>query len=1096
MKRIYSFLALMLSFVIGVVSAQAADYYEAVGFNTGGQLTTITPGQEVVLQSASDSRPDFMNGLGKSHTVVKEAIYVFEEAGTDAASGQMTYILKQKYTNKYLANGMMTDAKSQAFVFRANLLTADNWYTSSTVPENADPFTTAIYDDAHYGGAPAEKAWVFCKAGSTAEEFSYIASYWYDGAVSFWNYKDTNTWQIFAIQAVGGYKKLEAAMNTLFPEGKTVDMVFKKGNAVGEVPAEFYDAFEAAYASALELFNAGSDAADPALCEEAADAVAAAYDVCLANRIKLEDGYVLIRVNKAKYPSGYWYTDGSNTKWSTGTNWEKPETFTAADAKYIWKITKDPNVTDGYKMQNFLTSTYVGFVDAQSKVIPQAETDAQTYVVKASNINGHFNVIPTQKSAWSAHAQSDGNLVFWGLAAEASSWTFEYVDAAVIEALQSEVDKIKLADKVSDLVVEAKTAIANAYSLDNGQDLLVDVSQVWSNAKETAEGSYEALLDNNNTTFFHSSWSNPGIADVHNLIVDIVEPAQEIAINYVKRTENVSRAPLSAVLYGANEIAPGDSLGGNSWTKLDEVYFAYPDTAMVNGTQKDNWKGGILLQLPAPYRYLRFDMNNNSSGSKFFTFAEFHAQTVAIKENSPINAVPSETLQALKDAIATAKAAAADTTATQADYDNLLAALEAFNAAVPDPSALIALLEEAKTLASAMQEGDQLGYFATGSQADALAKIAAVEPQISEELRSVATIKDLTTQVQAIIDGIHASLNKPTDGVYYRIKAKGGAAADNVLYAKGNGQSEVRWDGSKDNTDFNACLEYVWKAIANEDGTYSFQNALYGNYLGINTSGKDSQPILMTEEPQAIPLEFSGTIGTFNFAQGEGKFANSDPQGNLVTWWDRAGNSLFTIEEADGFEGYQHIAATTDAPKFMTLPVEVAGADGASLYEVIGIKDQATLELALVESVPAGRPFVAINESAEAGFYLILAGTTPEEVAANGYATEAASHNGLIGVLAADTIAAGQGVLANGTIINSGTDEVVAANTAWLSFTETPVTTEVGDAQIALDESIKTGADMVVVRQLNDEIFDLQGRKVSKAQKGLFIVNGKKVLVK
>jgi hypothetical protein len=30
----------------------------------------------------------------------------------------------------------------------------------------------------------------------------------------------------------------------------------------------------------------------------------------------------------------------------------------------------------------------------------------------------------------------------------------------------------------------------------------------------------------------------------------------------------------------------------------------------------------------------------------------------------------------------------------------------------------------------------------------------------------------------------------------------------------------------------------------------------------------------------------------------------------------------------------------------------------------------------------------------------------------------------------------------------------------------------------------------------NDSIFDLQGRKVSKATKGLYIVNGRKVVVK
>ena len=45
------------------------------------------------------------------------------------------------------------------------------------------------------------------------------------------------------------------------------------------------------------------------------------------------------------------------------------------------------------------------------------------------------------------------------------------------------------------------------------------------------------------------------------------------------------------------------------------------------------------------------------------------------------------------------------------------------------------------------------------------------------------------------------------------------------------------------------------------------------------------------------------------------------------------------------------------------------------------------------------------------------------------------------------------------------------------------------------DKPIVTGIDAIFAEGNND-IYDLSGRKVSKAQKGIYIVNGKKIAVK
>ena len=81
-------------------------------------------------------------------------------------------------------------------------------------------------------------------------------------------------------------------------------------------------------------------------------------------------------------------------------------------------------------------------------------------------------------------------------------------------------------------------------------------------------------------------------------------------------------------------------------------------------------------------------------------------------------------------------------------------------------------------------------------------------------------------------------------------------------------------------------------------------------------------------------------------------------------------------------------------------------------------------------------------------------------------------------------------------VMYSGT---INANRCWLEIEKDLA----GGAQAAPRRTIVFGGDNAtgintvnVANQKNAEIFDLQGRKVSKAQKGLYIINGKKVVVK
>ena len=53
MRKVYTFLASAVLFAVGAVSAQAQKYYDVPGFENREFVTEITPGQQVVLHTAS-----------------------------------------------------------------------------------------------------------------------------------------------------------------------------------------------------------------------------------------------------------------------------------------------------------------------------------------------------------------------------------------------------------------------------------------------------------------------------------------------------------------------------------------------------------------------------------------------------------------------------------------------------------------------------------------------------------------------------------------------------------------------------------------------------------------------------------------------------------------------------------------------------------------------------------------------------------------------------------------------------------------------------------------------------------------------------------
>lgn len=174
------------------------------------------------------------------------------------------------------------------------------------------------------------------------------------------------------------------------------------------------------------------------------------------------------------------------------------------------------------------------------------------------------------------------------------------------------------------------------------------------------------------------------------------------------------------------------------------------------------------------------------------------------------------------------------------------------------------------------------------------------------------------------------------------------------------------------------------------------------------------------------------------------------------------------------------------------LPNDVAADDyaGVKFYSIAG-KDKAvdptSITLQEVSELEAGVPYLfQVNEDASK----LLAAYGKQSVATAG------SNNGLIGSLTGTDVAEGMYLLSGGKIVLCGTGCSIAANRAYIDMSQVPVVSA-GVKGVTFFFNGQVGVNgLEADNQQKTAVYDLTGRCVSKAQQGLYIVNGKKVMVK
>ena len=339
-------------------------------------------------------------------------------------------------------------------------------------------------------------------------------------------------------------------------------------------------------------------------------------------------------------------------------------------------------------------------------------------------------------------------------------------------------------------------------------------------------------------------------------------------------------------------------------------------------------------------------------------------------------------------------------------------------------------------------------------------------------------------QYNAMLDSMNANIKLPKTGFYY---IRNFTEASNYIYFSNN---TLQHSSAKSGYDAN----YVVKLIKTGDKKYKM--SLQGKYVGAQTAGYKAFPCDITNEDEAEVFNLGINVGKIGYATFAGQHSNGSgdqaggmnagAQGVVNYRYEPANNrSWWTITPATSIE------RTFDESGYLTLnyPFNIQKPSGVEFYDATGISSgEVTMTEVGGNVLAANHPVIAYR-SEKAGtvaFNITTADGTakPGTSILEGTLAPASPANAstayiLVGTTTADTRFAKL----------DEADAVISANRAYLSYAGGGSVRELGlNFGVTAIKGVAEGV------QKQDSVFDLQGRRVEKPAKGLYIVNGKKVL--
>ena len=858
MKRFYNyFLSLLLLMVAGVTSAMAQAYQEGDLLETEEAVTS----QDVLLMSTGGYHAnEYLCGQGYATSVSKDCVYRFEKVdGT--ADGYNLYVLKRVATGEYFADytvGDEEDTSDSPFDGHMTKLTTDKAQAMkfTVVPgvENSDdPRATSAGGNQDYSRVGFVLA-TDHRADNAGASVQYLGHY----SEPFYSlYKDTNYWLIFSVFQPTGKDKLLAYTTAYYgTDNADPALNYPAGTTAGYFKAELVNAAHAAWQEAYDILQVeGSytltDEETNVLCD------------------KIENTMTALTAADARFPltaGRYFINDNRDTKlylnattvsnkdaWSCSA-YTVPEELDYSAASYLWDV--EIAGQDSIYLKHLLTGLYVqsSMADNNHYALGKEPVALKLSAPTAGN-RAAFWITP--KGNERACTNPAGWMLSWTDVNDAGnhfSFTAVDVDDAKIAQWAAEAKQIKLNETLA-------TTYANATAQYNGGNVfnrpegatytglftedgkMVSAtgdeanSNWWCNKKQGNEGTYEALTDNDPTSYFHSNWGGgkfePSIEKNHYLVAKLDAPASgDIMIKVAKRATG-NDYPTQFAVYGANDF--DKAAGTASWVFQGYADISYTDSvaytmkdAAGNDSIASSIKDGVgvaYAHLDASYAYLRFSATKTqynagkpANNRGYFCLAQMNVwpttgvvKTVTPEYQEALSAAP-EVYATLGEEIKKAAAELAAGKATQAQIDALNAAIEEFKNNLPVPSRVTDAYNAAKAFLDAANTNNMIGTeLAQYSQETADALQTTLAKYETFDKIDLVSINAAVNDINAAFNAFKGSVRLPEAGKFYTIKSAStkvvaeadkqyqgyqGAIYNAIVYSTGNNKSNSLSDAN------------------------------------------------------------------------------------------------------------------------------------------------------------------------------------------------------------------------------------------------------------------------------------------------------------
>ena len=379
--------------------------------------------------------------------------------------------------------------------------------------------------------------------------------------------------------------------------------------------------------------------------------------------------------------------------------------------------------------------------------------------------------------------------------------------------------------------------------------------------------------------------------------------------------------------------------------------------------------------------------------------------------------------------------------------------------------------------AEAIVPGDKVGEYSRAGVAALASDIAAA--------------KAISAPTQADIDALQAainniSVNMPSPAKLYKIVKPG--AVNSVAYAGAN--NSCSWGE-------NTTPASVWvfeKGTA--DNKFYLRNLSTGSYT---TSYNKDATVVLGEKNQEVTIVYHGANRQMGIAPNGGQQLNR-ASNRLCAWTDNPGlnsNSAWIIEEV---EDVAHALTVSDAGwATLMLGFNAAIPDEVETYVVESIEGESVILTEVGGILAANTPVVVKAENGEYRFSYTTETATEITGSAidclNGtlYNKYIGGEAYVLGVVDGETGFYKALLNCNAQGGEGTTHFLNNANKVYLVLPEASMVQfysfRFGDGTTAID-------DIVASETAPTLIYDLTGRRVEKAGKGIYIVNGKKILIK